>query len=100
MIDTTREEVFRLAKAREFVPGQLNPSTFYRWAFKGVKGVKLETVCIGGIRMTSREALERFFQATTRAADALLVTPATTTEKATVALRHTAVDSELARRGY
>lgn len=100
MIDTTREEVFPLAKALEFVPGRPNLSTLYRWCFKGVKGVRLETVCIGGTRMTSRKALERFFQATTLAADALLVTPATTAEKATNAGRREAVNSELARRGY
>jgi hypothetical protein len=34
----------------------------HKWANCGVRGVKLETVLIGGIVATSQEALERFFQ--------------------------------------
>jgi hypothetical protein len=100
MIDTTREVVFPLAKALQFIPGKPNLSTLYRWCYKGVKGVRLETVCIGGARKTSREALERFFQATTQAADALLVSPATAAKNASNAGRRQAVESELSRRGY
>ena len=36
---------------------------------KGVRGVRLETFLRGGIRYTSDEAIERFFAATTAAAD-------------------------------
>ena len=38
--------------------------TVWRWATKGVRGVKLESLAIGGKRITSREAFERFVSAT------------------------------------
>lgn len=36
-------------------------STLARWATKGLRGVRLETVRAGGIICTSRPALQRFF---------------------------------------
>ena len=38
-------------------------STIWRWARKGCRGVKLETVRLGGRFLTSIEALERFGKA-------------------------------------
>ena len=35
--------------------------TLYRWTTQGVRGVRLETLPLGGTLATSREALERFF---------------------------------------
>jgi uncharacterized protein DUF1580 len=43
--------------------------TLHRWRLRGVRGVRLETIVIGGLRYTSAEALERFVAATTAAAD-------------------------------
>lgn len=43
--------------------------TTWRWARKGVKGIKLETVNIGGRRYSSLEAFGRFVDRTTAAAD-------------------------------
>jgi len=40
-----------------------------RWALKGVGGIKLESIKLGGRRYTSVEALQRFAEATTAAAD-------------------------------
>ena len=45
----------------------LAPSTIWRWHKKGISGVRLETICIGGNRYTSVEALQRFFDAVTLA---------------------------------
>jgi hypothetical protein len=45
----------------------MNHSTIFRWATVGVAGQVLETVCIGGARMTTREAMEEFFRAVTAA---------------------------------
>ena len=45
------------------------PSTCHRWRLRGCRGVKLETLLIGGTRTTSAEALQRFFSATTRMQD-------------------------------
>jgi hypothetical protein len=47
----------------------LNVSTVWRWAVKGCKGIKLETILISHVRYTSREALERFAERCTLAAD-------------------------------
>jgi hypothetical protein len=49
--------------------GAVHASTVHRWRLKGVRGVKLETIMRGGIRHTSREAIERFFSSTTAAAN-------------------------------
>lgn len=46
-----------------------SPQTIWRWHQKGIYGVKLETVLIGGQRHTSREALQRFANAVTEARD-------------------------------
>ncbi|HEV7299234.1 MAG TPA: DUF1580 domain-containing protein [Tepidisphaeraceae bacterium] len=37
-----------------------NPSTIFRWASCGVRGVKLEIRQVGGSKCTSREAVTRF----------------------------------------
>ena len=104
MIDTNTEQIFPLVTTGDHLPGgranRVNRSTPYRWVFKGVRGVKLETICIGGTRWTSREALERFFQATTKAADAMLSTPASPAESKPAQARQAAVDRELAKRRY
>jgi hypothetical protein len=41
----------------------VHPATIHRWASHGLRGVRLESASIGGIRMTSLEALARFFAA-------------------------------------
>src|SRR5262245_44002875 len=41
-------------------------STLYRWAMRGLRGVRLETICVGGTLCTSREAVLRFFEALTQ----------------------------------
>ncbi|MEQ8211044.1 MAG: DUF1580 domain-containing protein [Lacipirellulaceae bacterium] len=46
-----------------------HPSTLHRWRLRGVSGVKLPTVKVGGRRKTSIEAVRRFIEATTAAAD-------------------------------
>lgn len=39
------------------------PETAWRWALRGVRGVKLESYVLGGRRFTTREACERFLAA-------------------------------------
>lgn len=46
----------------------VNTSTCWRWAQKGVRNIRLETLSIGAKRYTTEEALERFVEETTRAA--------------------------------
>jgi len=66
MIDFREERIFPLGQApREAPPRRpgkpLHKSTFHRWATIGCKGVRLETLQVGGTRCTSAEALQRFF---------------------------------------
>jgi hypothetical protein len=64
MIDITNETLVQLSEAAGLLPGRrgkkLHVSTLYRWVQRGVRGVRLETVLIGGSRLTSVEAIERF----------------------------------------
>ena len=80
MIDTEAETVISFADARSAFPGidrRLSLATLHRWRLNGVRGVKLETVLIGGLRYTSREAITRFIAAQNAAdAPAVSITPA------------------------
>ncbi|MCU0865722.1 MAG: DUF1580 domain-containing protein [Planctomycetes bacterium] len=70
-IDVARESVLSFGEAARYV-GKLKCTkavafqTLFRWATKGCRGVVLETICVGGTRCTSKEALQRFFDAMTR----------------------------------
>ena len=59
----------------------LNPTTVWRWATRGVRGVKLETMNIGARRFTSREAFERFVAATTAVANGEQIQPRNTRQR-------------------
>ena len=62
------EKPLTLAEAATCFPKRPNPATLWRWRKKGVRGVKLETVLIGGRRYVSRTALRQFIEAVTAAA--------------------------------
>lgn len=70
-IDINSEE---LVLVRE-VPGLLpkkngrkkHLASIYRWLSRGLVGVRLESVYIGGEQYTSKQALDRFFYAVTKA---------------------------------
>lgn len=72
MIDMKSEKLVPVLDAVNFVPRPggrpLHISTLYRWINTGVRGVRLESVVLGGGRYTSREAVERFCRGTTEAA--------------------------------
>jgi hypothetical protein len=40
-------------------------STLWRWCLKGCRGVKLESICVGGKRFVTRTAIERFVENST-----------------------------------
>jgi hypothetical protein len=73
VIDITNEDLKPLADAAaEWVPRRrrgrkCHVSTLYRWATAGCRGIRLETIQVGGTCCTSREALQRFFEALTLA---------------------------------
>jgi len=63
MIDTTTEELVSFRKAADLFPSGPHPATVWRWSQRGVRGVRLESILVGGKRFTSREAIERFIAA-------------------------------------
>ena len=69
MIDVQTEQLLTIGEAARSLPGRPNLSTLHRWRQRGIRGIALETILIGGQRFTSREALQRFFDASTAAAD-------------------------------
>ena len=73
MINVRTETLIRVSQipnwCAEHIGHSVNRSTAFRWYTRGSRGVKLETVLIGGARMTSTEALERFIAGVTAAAN-------------------------------
>lgn len=60
------EQPICLKEATRLLPSlrcsrRIHVSTLHRWSRKGVKGVRLETIRVGGTHCTSIAALERFF---------------------------------------
>jgi hypothetical protein len=41
-------------------------STLWRWCLKGCKGVKLDSICLGGKRLVTAAAIDQFIDASTR----------------------------------
>ena len=59
-IDVEREDLVSLREAAESIQTKPAPSTLQRWRLYGVRGRKLETILIGGLRYTSKQAVIRF----------------------------------------
>jgi len=67
MIDPMNEQIISLRDATKCLPVRrrgrpVHISCIYRWTLNGCKGIKLESIQVGGTRCTSREALGRFFE--------------------------------------
>ncbi len=68
MIDPTAEELIPVGRLPSLIPSsrpgkRLNLATIWRWSTHGVRGARLETVLIGGVRYTSGAAVTRFVEA-------------------------------------
>ncbi len=71
-----------------------NIATVYRWMTVGCKGVILESLQVGGTRCTSREALQRFFDAlTAKAAGQPAPAPTPRVDRRAVAQAERVLDS-------
>lgn len=68
-ISIDSETLLSFPEAARRYPGRPHVSTIFRWAQRGVRGVTLETILCGGRRFTSSEALQRFAEAVTAAAN-------------------------------
>jgi len=95
MIDLS-ESLLTLTSAAQSLPGKPHSSTLHRWRLRGIRGVRLETILIGGVRYTSREALQRFFNATTAIANGD-ISPASTSKNRGQEIE--AAEGELAKVG-
>lgn len=65
MIDLSKERVISLTEAARELPRRrkgVKPhvATLYRWASRGLRNIRLETIQVGGTLCTSVEALQRF----------------------------------------
>lgn len=81
----------------EMITGERpNSSTLYRWAQRGLKGVKLQTAFAGGHRRTTEAWIREFFAAVTEAADGVRIAPPDSTSRDAEKLR---VDRELDAAG-
>ncbi len=49
-----------LSRASDYIPGNPHAATLWRWVSKGVRGVKLAVVRVGGRTMVTPEAIETF----------------------------------------
>ena len=72
MIDARLEKLVTLEEAAQLAPG-IRPgkcasvAALRRWAKRGMRGIRLDTIIAGGRRCTSREAVQRFFELLTEA---------------------------------
>jgi hypothetical protein len=69
-IDLTRDEVFPLTTAAGRLPSvrggrSVHVGTLHRWARKGVRGIRLDVIQLGGTLCTSQRSLREFFEALT-----------------------------------
>lgn len=82
MIDPSTETLVSLTQAAHTLPGRPNITTVWRWRNRGVRGVRLETILSGGRRFTSLEAIRRFQDRVTAAADGDVVRNETPAQRA------------------
>lgn len=58
------EQLMRLGEVSTDLPRRngkkIHTSTVWRWTRRGLRGIRLETLRIGGTTYTSKEALQRF----------------------------------------
>jgi hypothetical protein len=64
LINPSTDALLSLKSVCRLIPGRRGKgialTTVYRWAQRGCKGCRLDTILIGGTRYTTRGALDRF----------------------------------------
>ncbi len=70
-IDIQSENTCSITDAAKLFPGKPHVASVWRWIHLGIHGQRLETIRVGGRRFTSHEAIARFIERTTAAADGL-----------------------------
>lgn len=79
-IDIHSDTLLTISEAAKSLPMRPNVSTVWRWIQRGVRGVTLDTVLVGGRRYTSKEALQSFVERST-AADCNTAPPRTSRQR-------------------
>lgn len=77
---------------------QVDPATVYRWWKKGIRGVRLETVMVGGRRMVPDGADERFHAAVTAASTPDAISPPRSPSASDAASKR--ASDQLSKRGF
>jgi hypothetical protein len=72
MLSISDDNLIPLSQVPRLFPPRANGKTVhisavYRWAQRGVRGVRLETLKVGGTSYTSMDAVQRFAEELTRA---------------------------------
>jgi len=67
MYSIQSEQLITLKQARGEFANRPSLPTIWRWILRGSKGIRLESIRIGGRRYTSKEAIGRFMEATVKA---------------------------------
>ncbi len=62
-VDLLNETLIAFSSAPKKLPGRPSLATMHRWRRKGLYGITLETVLIGNVCYTTREAFSRFVAA-------------------------------------
>jgi hypothetical protein len=60
MADYFREELLTLAEAAKVIPSHPHTSTLWRRCLRGIRGIRLRTVIVGGRRYTTMTFLNEF----------------------------------------
>jgi len=86
MIDLASETLISLSDVPAYLPKRrsgkhVHVNCGYRWAQRGCKGVRLEVLQCGGTKVTSLEALQRFFDRLTALENGTPTTPQSRTSR-------------------
>jgi Protein of unknown function (DUF1580) len=68
-VQNVADDLISLTAASRLLPSHPNPATLWRWRTKGIRGIRLQTVLVGGRRFVTRKAIEEFIQRLTEAAE-------------------------------
>ena len=90
MVDISCERLIPLTEVSRRLPRRrrgkrIHVATIYRWAQKGLRGIRLEAIQVGGCRCTSVEGLQRFFDRLTNSDGSVLVPLRSAARKRSVA---------------
>lgn len=100
-IDIANEHLVTFSELARSLPRRrgdrpVHVATIHRWRSRGLKGIRLEAIRIGGAWHSSREAFSRFADRLTAQVEAAEATlPATTSRRS-----HTEADTALTQDGW